>query len=208
ETGGFALKSITPVLIYPSQDVLGLDFALNLFDIGLFGEASIVFPEEVVPVYYINNNRIEDKDKKTYGMVESGVSVEDKPFVRFAGGLDYTFKGGYYVNIQYVRGFFNELSKSALNNYIFAYMKKDFFDSVLEIQPSFGFEFDSDKDELFGSEKRRDEKAYILSLELNYIPFNTGKITLGGAMARGDDGSNLKMFEKLDQIYLRFRLDF
>ncbi|MGC9042404.1 MAG: hypothetical protein ACP5KG_00965 [Myxococcota bacterium] len=208
ETGGFALKSITPVLIYPSQDVLGLDFALNLFDIGLFGEASIVFPEEVVPVYYINNNRIEDKDKKTYGIVESGVSVEDKPFVRFAGGLDYTFKGGYYVNIQYVRGFFNELSKSALNNYIFAYMKKDFFDSVLEIQPSFGFEFDSDKDELFGSEKRRDEKAYILSLELNYIPFNTGKITLGGAMARGDDGSNLKMFEKLDQIYLRFRLDF
>lgn len=208
ETGGFALQSITPVITYPSQDVVGLDFALNLFDIGFFGEAAIVFSDKITPIYYVNNNRLEDKDKKIFGIPEGGVSIEGEPFLRFSGGVDYTFKGGYYINIQYIRGFFNELSKSAINNYVFAYMRKEFFDSALQIQPSFGFEFDSDRDELFGAEPKKDEKAYIFSLELNYVPFNTGKITLGGAMARGDDGSNLKMFEKLDQIYLKFRLDF
>ncbi|MCX7957731.1 MAG: hypothetical protein N3B13_01640 [Deltaproteobacteria bacterium] len=208
ETGGFALKSITPVLCYPSQNVAGLDIAMNLFDIGIFGEMAFVFPEKVEPVYYVNGNRLQEKDKKTFGIPEGGISVEDKPYMKFAGGFDYTFKGGYYLNVQYIRGFFNEVSYSAINNYVFAYMKKEFFDSVLEIQPSFGFEFDSDSDEKFGGEKLRDEKAYIFSLETTYVPFNTGKITLGGAMARGDNGSNLKMFEKLDQIYLKFRLDF
>ena len=208
ESANFALGSVTPVLSYPEQDVLGVDFALNLFDIGFFGEAAVVFPEETVPVYFINDNRIEDKDKRMYGLEGNGVSIEDKPFVKFVLGMDYTFKGGYYFNLQYVRGLFNELSYSALNNYVFMYMKKDFFDSRFEIQPSVGVEFDSDSDDVFGNKETNNEKAYILSLETNYIPFNTGKITLGGALARGEEGSNLKMFEKLDQIYLKFRLDF
>ncbi len=208
ETQGFALKSITPVLSFSSQDIVGTDFAMSLFDIGIFGEAAFVFTDGITPKYFINGNLIEDKDKKTFGIPQAVISVENEPFIKFALGLDYTFKGGYYLNIQYVRGFFNEVSRSALNNYLFAYMRKEFFDSSLHIQPSIGFEFDTDRDEVFGNKALRDEMAYILSLETTYIPFNTGKITLGGAMVRGDNGSNLKMFEKLDQVYLRFRLDF
>ena len=208
ETGGFALRSVTPVLTYPGQDVLGVDFALNLFDIGFFGEGAVVFPEEVRPSYFINNNKIDENAKKTFGIKGDLTSIEGDPFVKFVLGMDYTFRGGYYFNLQYVRGFFNELSSSALNNYIFVYMKKELFDSRLEIQPSVGFELDSDNDEVFGNKKTNDEKAYIFSFEANYTPFNTGKITLGAALARGEEGSNLKMFEKLDQIYLKFRLDF
>lgn len=208
ETSGFALSSVTPVLSYPLQDIVGFDIAMNLFDIGIFGEMAIVLPEGVELNYYVNGNRLEDKDKKMFGIPENIISVEDRPYIKFAGGIDYTIRGGYYLNIQYVRGFFNELSYSAINNYIFAYIRKEFFDSTLQVQPTFGFEFDSDLDEKFGGEAYRGEKAYIFSLETSYIPFNTGRITLGGAFARGDKGSNLKMFEKLDQIYLKFRLDF
>lgn len=208
ESSAFSLKSITPVLIFPKQDVIGLDTAMNLFDIGLFGEMALVFPQKVSPLYFINNTLIDDKDRRMYGLPEGGVSVEDMPFVKFAGGLDYTFRGGYYINVQYIRGFFNELSSSQVNNYIFVYMKKGLFDSRLELHPSFGFEYDTDNDTLFQMKQTDNEKAYIFSLEANYIPFTTGKITIGGAVVRGDEGSNLKMFEKMDQIYLRFRLDF
>jgi len=208
ETGGFALKSLTPILSYVSNDIIGMDMAMNLFDIGIFGELAYVMPEGIEPIYYINSSKINNEDKRIFGIPENDISVEDSTFLKFAGGFDYTFEGGYYINVQYVRGFFNELSKSRLNNYIFAYMNKDFFDSKLQIQPSFGMEFDSDNDKLFGLDDTDNEKAYLFSLEVNYIPFNTGVITLGGAMVRGDDGSNLKMFERLDQIYLKFRLDF
>lgn len=208
ESSGFSLKSITPGLVFPKQDVIGLDTAMNLFDIGLFGEMALIFPQKVSPLYYINDTLIDNKDRKMYGLPEGGVSVEDTPFIKFAGGVDYTFRGGYYINLQYIRGFFNELSSSQVNNYIFVYMKKDLFDSRLEIHPSFGFEYDTDNDTLFEMERTDDEKAYIFALEVNYTPFSTGKITIGGAVARGDEGSNLKMFEKMDQVYLRFRSDF
>lgn len=208
ETGGFALKTITPVLSYVEEDVIGLDFAVNAFDVGLFGEFACIFPEAIEPTYFVNGNELNKENKRAFGIPEGTLSVEDSPFLKFSVGMDYTFKGGYYINLQYVRGFFNELSLSALNNYIFAYMRKEFFDSSLQIQPAVGFEFDSDYDEKFGGEKLRGEKAYLLSMEMSYIPFNTGKITLGGAMVRGDKGSNLKMFEKLDQIYLKFIVNF
>ncbi|MCX7944464.1 MAG: hypothetical protein N2746_08155 [Deltaproteobacteria bacterium] len=208
ETGGFALKSITPVLFYPTQDVLGLDMAVDIFDIGIFGEMAYIIPERVEPLYYVNGHKLDEQSKRAFGINKNILSVEDKHYLKFAVGLDYTFKGGYYINVQFVRGFFNEVSYSSLNNYLFAYLKKDFFDSTFNIQPSFGIEFDSDSDEKFGGEEIRGEKAIILSLEATYFPFSNGKITIGGAVARGDRGSNLEMFEKLDQMYLKFRMDF
>jgi hypothetical protein len=111
----------TPVLgvdtkvkvVYPRKQVLGFDLAGQLpflDDAGFWIEGALVFPErtrmdfdltEVVPS----------------ASLITGDTVEERPFVKYTIGADYTINEYLFVTGQFIHGFIDEFGASAVNDY-------------------------------------------------------------------------------------------
>lgn len=181
-------------MYYPKTQAAGFDFACSIKGIGFRGEGAVYFPEKVDMDLTVLGESI---DPLTGEPLESINMVEDKPYFKGAFGIEYTFKGGYYFQIQYLHGFFTELSSRDIEDYLLGIFKKKFLNDSLEIEIMGGGEFDD-----------TDKLGWIAGGELHYMPFDSTKITLGGIAARGHEGTNFNLFEELDQVYVRARLDF
>ena len=181
-------------LVYPELQAAGLDMATSLGGIGVWGEAAVFFPERIrSPLTVLGN----DVNPLTGEDIDPILVVDDTPYVKAVAGLDYTFQGGYYFNLQYLRGFFHEQTAAALQDYALGVFRKKLFQDVVEIQLMGGGEIDD-----------VEHIGWLAGGELIYAPFDASKLTLGGIVARGDDGTAFDMFSDLDQVYLRFRSDF
>ena len=179
---------------YPRLQQIGFDFAGSPFDIGFWGEVAVVFPEKVEAQFTVEGQSV---DPLTGQDIPPTTIIDDKPFVRAVGGIDYTFTGGYYFNVQYIHGFFVERTSDALQDYVLGVFRKKLFQDKLEIEAMGGVEIDDS--EHFG---------WLAGGELRYMPFDSGRIAIGGLIARGDEGTTLDLFRGLEQVYLRFRLNF
>jgi hypothetical protein len=95
---------------YPGQIVFGLDLAGEAFGLGLWGEAAYVVPERIrgsvsMPVLW--NGELTDF-RSTFQVFERG-------WLRWVVGADTTLPwgSGLYLNVQYVKGLFDESAFSA-----------------------------------------------------------------------------------------------
>jgi hypothetical protein len=102
-------------ILYPRMQVAGLDFAYaseNEWVPGLFAEAALVFPEKVqfgMEAFLDGTSIMQHKNR----------NVPSTPFVKVTAGLDWSYRDWFYVNLQYVRGFFDEFNdKYGLHNYL------------------------------------------------------------------------------------------
>ncbi len=181
-------------MIYPKLQQIGFDFTGSPFDIGFWGEMAVVFPQKVEAQFTVMGNPV---DPLTGNAIPPTMVIDDTPFVRVVTGIDYTFTGGYYFNLQYIHGFFVERTADALQDYILGAFRKKLFQDKLEVEMMGGIEIDDG-----------DHLGWLAGGELRYMPFDSSRITLGGLIARGDKGTTLDLFRGLEQIYLRFRLDF
>lgn len=116
-------------VIYPRIQVAGLDFAYSaewLLDIGIVGELAVIFPEQV-------NFGLRAYQGNTKLFEASSVNVAPAPFIKATLGLDYTFTKWLYMNVMYVRGFFDEFNdKYGVHNYVVATAELKFkSDSIL-----------------------------------------------------------------------------
>ncbi|MBN2498678.1 MAG: hypothetical protein JXR96_29070 [Deltaproteobacteria bacterium] len=180
-------------LIYPEIEVLGFDLRGDLGGVGLWGEVAVVFPravdtEIVTGVPLLGEMRAEL------------VAIEEEPFTKWVLGAEYTFPGGYYFNLQWVHGFFAEMTGHKLHDYLFFIFRKSILADRLKFELALGGELDT----TLG----RRSLGGLGNLLITYKPFDGSEVALGYVMARGEDGTTLEMFEKLDQVYLRFRADF
>lgn len=66
---------------------------------------------------------------------EKNVALDDDPYFKYVLGMDYTFKNGWYVNAQFVHGFFHERDRDELSDYIVFRCEKDFLNAELTIAP-------------------------------------------------------------------------
>lgn len=118
-------------LIYPRMQVAGFDFSHSaswLFDLGIVGEVAVIFPEKVV----FGLRAIQGGT--TVAEMES-VNVPSTPFVKATAGLDYTFTNWLYMNVMYVRGFFDEFNDLyGVHNYVVMASELSFFQSELKIR--------------------------------------------------------------------------
>lgn len=110
----FNVRYVAEVM-YPRMQVAGLDFAYsseNQWVPGFFAEAAVIFPEKVQfgMEAFLDGSNI---------MQHTNGNVPSTPFVKVTAGLDWSYRDWFYVNLQYVRGFFDEFNdKYGLHNYL------------------------------------------------------------------------------------------
>ncbi|MDI6698642.1 MAG: hypothetical protein QME85_06875 [Candidatus Saccharicenans sp.] len=90
---------------YPKKQVLGLDLAGEIKSVGFWAEVARVQPEKILgwlDAYVVVGNEIYP--------VHSVFPLMKSDYWQWAVGMDYTFSvaGGLYVNMQYLRGLFDE----------------------------------------------------------------------------------------------------
>ena len=184
---------IASELIYPRMNIAGLDMAGAIANIGVWAEAAVFFPEKIMMT----------TDLSALGMgVQNSIALDDKPYVKYVLGADYTFKNGVYINGQYLHGFIHERGEDNLEDYLMFGMEWKLFDEKLKITPiGGGVEIKDFKD-------IENNYALILSPEVAYRPVVNAEITLG---ARWIDGENITTFGRVknnDELYFMIKYSF
>ncbi len=104
------LTGYTDVVVeYPRVWVVGADFATSLDfmgGVGLWGEFSVTFHDDVKIDIDVNGVKIQDAQEK------------EGAFFKAVVGIDNSFTKWFYVNMQYIYGFVDEFGASDLNHYL------------------------------------------------------------------------------------------
>jgi len=126
-------------IMYPRMQVIGADFAYaseNQWVPGFSAEAALVLPERVDfgLEAFLDGQSI---------LRHSNPNVPTTPFVKATAGLDWSYHDWFYINLMYVRGFFDEFNdKYGIHNYlVFA---TEFKFKQNEVQIRFAGAFDGD----------------------------------------------------------------
>jgi len=122
-------------IMYPRMQVVGADFAYaseNQWVPGFFAEAALIFPERVdfgldvlyngqttVPLAAMQQMFDSNGDKvQGFKLPYRNVNVPSTPFIKATAGLDWSYRDWFYLNLQYVRGFFDEFNDMyGIHNY-------------------------------------------------------------------------------------------
>ena len=184
---------IASELIYPRMNIAGIDIAGAIANVGVWAEAGVFFPENIMMT----------TDLSALGMgVQNSIALDDKPYVKYVLGVDYTFKNGVYINGQYLHGFIHERGEDNLEDYLMFRMEWKLFDEKLKITPiGGGVEIKDFKD-------IENNYALILSPEIAYRPVVNAEITLG---VRWIDGKNTTTFGRVkdnDELYFMIKYSF
>ncbi|MHA1360812.1 MAG: hypothetical protein ACTSRC_22035 [Candidatus Helarchaeota archaeon] len=184
---------IASEFIYPEMDIVGIDMAGALGDVGIWGEAAMFFPEKI--------EMTTDLSALEMGVQES-TSLDDEPYIKYVMGADYTFKNGIYINGQYLHGFIHERGKDNLEDYFMCGMEWKSNDDKLKITPlGGGLEIKDFKD----IEKNY---ALIYSPEIAYYPVDNAEITLGGLLIEGKSSTTFGRVRNNDEMYLKVKYSF
>jgi hypothetical protein len=185
---------VTSELSFPKLHVIGADFASEFFSIGFWGETAVVVPDkESLLISVTVPGVLPQTEKQTI--------LENEVYVKYTIGVDYTFRGGIYINMQFAHGFFHEIGRENLQDYIVARMEKDFFDEKLQAALYGGVDI-SDFDDI------KNNIGYFITPELILKPADSIEITLGIFFLDGKESTLFGQWKDLDQVYLKFKVDF
>lgn len=200
-------------LVFPRVHIVGLDFSTSLGGVGFWAEAALFIPAETVdtrftlPQFLIDGMEIIDTNLKNK-IAQPLRTFKAEPYVKITAGLDYTFPGGWYFNLQYLYGFFNEQAWDELHHYAILAFRKSFFRDKLLIQLSAGMEVDTQRTEKEKEDGNQVGLGFIINPEIHYKPADAATIILGGIITRGHEGTTLRLFQALTQVYLRAKFTF
>jgi len=175
-------------LSFPRIQVIGADFSTEISGIGFWGEGALIIPEKIITYNSAN------------GVHYTTVALDDKPYFKFTLGGDYTFPDGYYLNVQWMHGFFTERG-SALNDYFFARLEKTLFNDQLKI--ALGGVLEVDK-----WNKVSENYGYGFLPELSYLGIDNLEIAVGTFLVGGKPVSMLGSWRNASQAYLRVKVIF
>lgn len=186
---------ITSELSFPKLNIIGADLAGELLSIGFWGEGAVFLPDEESVLL------ITAPGPKGTPQTEKPTMLKDEAYFKYTIGLDYTFKGGIYINAQYMHGFFHERGRANLQDYIVARVEKEFFDEALKVALSGGVEI-KDFDDI------KNNIGYIVAPELTLKPADSVEIALGIFLLGGKEGTLFGQWKDQDQAYLKVKVDF
>lgn len=182
---------------FPRIQVIGADFAGEVFSVGIWGEAAWFLPEKYTLRTVMPNP--DPRDTLHPFLTQDSVLLHN-PYLKFTIGFDYTFRGGPYINTQWMHGFFTDRGKD-LNDYLITRMEKKFFQERLRLCLDTGIELDDFQD-LGGS------YGYALIPGVSYFPTDNLELSLGGVLLDGKDPTLIGQVKDLDLIYLKTRVSF
>ncbi|VAX16732.1 hypothetical protein MNBD_IGNAVI01-2656 [hydrothermal vent metagenome] len=175
-------------LSFPKIQVIGVDFSTEISGIGFWGEGALIIPEKIITYNSVN------------GVHYTTVALDDKPYFKFTLGGDYTFPDGYYLNVQWMHGFFTERG-STLNDYFFARLEKTLFNDQLKI--GLGGVLEVAK-----WDKISEYYGYGFLPELTYMGIDNIEIAIGTFLVGGTPFSMLGSWKNVSQAYFRLKVVF
>jgi hypothetical protein len=192
-TGDIGEVDIFSELIYPKMHIAGFDIAGALGGIGIWGEAAIFLPEEV--------KLVADMSALGMGIVES-VALENKPYVKYLLGADYTFANGFYINIQYLHGFVHERGHANLEDYLLVGSELKLLDNKIKIMPIAGAIQVKDFDNI------ADNFAVVYAPEIAYNPIDNAELAVGTRLIEGSDNTSFGKLKNSDEVYFKLKYSF
>jgi len=192
-TGILGEVDIASELIYPRMHIAGIDMAGAIANVGIWAEAAVFFPEKVKMI----------TDLSALGMgIQESIALDNKPYVKYVVGADYTFKNGIYINGQYLHGFIHERGNDNLEDYFMFGLEWKLLDEKLKIIPiGGGIEIKDFKD-------IENNYAIILAPEIAYYPVANAEITLGARLLDGKNTTNFGRVKNNDEVYIKLKYDF
>jgi len=171
---------------FPRMQVIGIDLASDLHGVGVWTDAGLFIPKKVELITEINEvvTRRESELRHT-------------PYLKFTLGGDYNFSNGYYLNAQWMHGFYTQRGAGALNDYLVTKIEKKLRNDDLLISFTNSLEI-------------KDWKTMGEGLlpELTYQGIDNFEAGVGAFIVTGTPGTLLQRWEELDQLYVKFRVDF
>lgn len=175
---------------FPKMQVIGADFATELFGAGFWGEGAIFFPEKVVSQTIIGN------------VTSTNIELDNKPYFKFTLGGDYTFPNGFYANVQWMHGFFTERGSGTLHDYFFFELEKSFLRDEVKITLDGALEI-ADWDNI------RVSYGYGVFPEVAYQAIDNLEMMLGAFIIINSKSQTFfENWQSADQVYLSMKVDF
>ncbi len=165
-------------LCFAPQHVIGLDVAGAIGNVGVWGEAALFMPEEIVNKTQLAGFPIAFDDS---------VTVEGTPYVKYIVGMDYTFTNGVYLNAQYLHGFFHERGNE-LSDYLVVALDIPAFRNRISFSPLNASLQIKDFGDI------RNNYGWVLMPEVSYTGIDNAGFTVG---ARFIDGSENTLFGRM-----------
>ncbi len=193
---------------YAKAKIIGFDFSGEFKGVGFWGEIGYIMPDKVKAHI---STLIEDNGT-FYPYYKEFQLLEDSYF-KYVFGIDYNFGNGFYGNIQFLHGFFDEFSYTddakknfqlrkgvffgEIENYISGRIEKKF--SGDEVKVSFDF-----------MEEIGDKNSLTFMPSMTYKPQDGFEVLLGGFIVLSGDKERTKfgMFKDDKLLYISFKLTF
>ncbi|MEI6613784.1 MAG: hypothetical protein WCL37_02690, partial [Chrysiogenales bacterium] len=186
-----------------------IDLAGELVGVGFWGEAALVLPEDVT-----GRARIPFVIEGQPVMVEKSFRLLEKNYWKYVLGLDYNFGHGFYVNLQFLHGFFDEFAFTreaqenlglgqgvffgALANYLFGRLEYKTGNEKLKLKAGGLMEITAQ-----GS-------AFALLPEVEFRVADSLAMQLGGfwLLSGQADKTKFGQFKKDSMVFLGLKVDF
>jgi hypothetical protein len=202
------LEEKQATFFYPRQQILGIDISGEAAGIGFWAEAALILPRETQAslTYSIENNG-------GFETITQKFSLFKKTYPKFVLGADYNFGKGFYANLQFLHGFFDEFDYSGEAEKFFSIGKGMFFgepENYLIGQLQYSNSGNDLKLSLNWIYEIADRQALILTPALEF-KISDGLLVQAGAflLVSGDeDSTKFGLFRNDKLVYLGFRLDF
>jgi hypothetical protein len=187
------MVDVSMEFIYPRIQVFGMDMAGALGKVGIWVEGALFFPKKVEMTTDITGLGM--------GALRS-TALNNKPYIKYVVGADYTFKNGWYINGQYLHGFIHERGGDMLGDYFVFAVEKRLLNDKLKIIPIGGGVEIKDFSDI------KNNYALIFVPEVTYFPFDNAEINFGFRILEGKETTTFGGVKDNDEVYLRVKYSF
>lgn len=177
----------------PPIRVLGGDVATEWRGVGLWGEGAVVFPAEIDVVTDVLTPGDSARERE--------IALEGRPYVTWTVGGDYTFGGGWYLNLQWAHGLFLEQGAGRLHDYLIGRLERRLFRETVALSIEGAAE-------LARWTGWSDHLGYAVFPEIVYSPLDNVDLSVGGLLAGGGGATLFGRWSDVDQVYLRVKTVF
>jgi hypothetical protein len=175
--------------------VIGADVAGQIKSVGVWAEGAVFLPDKVALT-----TTLKTLDGQQFE--ETGVALDDEAYVKYVVGMDYTFKNQWYVNAQFIHGFFHERGEDALSDYIVFRFEREFLNAELTVAPLGMAIAIPDWDEI-------DTNYGVVGIpEVTYRPTDNIELILGAYILEGEGSNMFGQIKDQDQIYFKAQVTF
>lgn len=190
--GGGNSLDIRNTLAYPRMSVLGTDLSGAVGSVGIWAELAVFFPEEVHTII----------DMSALGEdTQVATALPDECFARYVIGGDYTFRGGLYVNAQFIHGFVYEMGRDNLHDYLVGGVEKKFRNDTMKLTLAAAAE----APEATGAGH---DYAVIGMPEIAYYPWDNSEILLGIRVIGKKGQATFARLADMDEAYVAVKYSF